>query len=306
MARTHHQSRRLTRFAALLGATATLLGPLGAPASAADACDGTSVAAETTLCGTTIIRSSETAVVDVVLPAPAKLFGGTADNAGIDITSTGRVGAVAIVVDSPTRQAGWIFGARTNEKYGSRLVNQSSNDFGQDAQGFYNLAPGRYSIYIVADDAPVEAVLTFDGLAGESTIVPTRAAHAEVRETPLQATHPPLTQSAAAVESMTTDEPLIAAHFVRGTLTNNIAARIGTCLWTDEPPPEADTQPLCPGAQVESPSHRVGPDTSYTFNMWGITGVAPAASTTGKGVYVAGAMEKHDIKFMTLWMGVGA
>jgi hypothetical protein len=138
------------------------------------------------LAGTTVIRGSHSTSVEVSLAKPV-LFATDAVRAGtmFRVSGRGRIVGVLMTAVRPNT-SGHLSSLAFNYCYrpGCRASrparvddvwqDRASADDTHDAAMYVQLAAGRYHLELVADGAPVSVTLRFPGLAGRTTVRPSR------------------------------------------------------------------------------------------------------------------------------------
>lgn len=250
------------------------------------------------LCGTTTITGSSSGSMRVQLADPALLWAYDGPGGGVQFSGGGRL--VALVIESAADTSKVLFFSRTNAAFGAVRFD-TARGYSQDANGYYHLAAGNYILYAITDGTSATITLTLGGVTGSNSLSPQRAVphvidpvvdHAALGGNTLSA------QGANAHAVAASNSFL--ARYLHVDQPSQLASTAAVCLWDGTPPPEASTQPLCPGASERTqtpPTFTSQP--SYHVEL--LTGPVPAG-VYGQGGYATSASSGGTLSVLGLWL----
>lgn len=250
------------------------------------------------LCGTTTITGSASGSMRVNLASAATLWAYDGAGGGVQFSGGGRV--VAFVLQSAADTNKVLYFSRTSTAFGS-IRFDTTRGYSQDASGYYHLAAGNYVLYVITDGTSATITLTLGGVTGSSSPTPQRAIPHTIDPVVDHAILGGSTLSAqgAGAHAVGASNSFL-ARYLNVDQPSQVASVAAACVWDGTPPPEASTQPFCPGASEKTqtpPTFSSQP--SYHVEL--LTGPVPAG-TYGQGGYATSASSGGTLSVLGLWL----
>lgn len=302
---------RIRRWFFPLTAAATV-GILVAPLPSAEGGTGTRGAPEVRLAGRNSIRGAATAFARVILPRAVTISSAQGSNPDFRVSGPGRFAGFLLQQERADGEV--ILGGRLPSKGafpkrdGQREIILS---FSSVPGSPFRLPPGRYRLYLIADNAQVKVTFTLHGLSGARKIVPTAAAPFRLQDLPprIESTPANVIHTAGGVGRLKS----------RGLIFNSLAIQhplwvvgeYGRCVYNGVPiqPQPLGWLPLCPAAPVfdreafVTTLRRVGVTMGGRTLLYGsILGLPPDSWTVLNWYEAAGLVDRMDA--IAFWLSL--
>lgn len=250
------------------------------------------------LCATTTISGSSSGSLRVNLASPTALSAFNGAGGGVQLSGTGRV--TALIIQPAAAPSNYLWFSKTTAPFGGERFDQAKG-YSQDATGNYTLAAGNYTLYFLTDGAASTATITLGGLSGSNTLTVQRALPNTVDAVLTNAPIGGATVSAqgARAHSVSANNSLT-ARWLAVQHPTQVASTAASCFWNGPPPPEANTQPFCPGATFTTNSNPTLA-TQPSYRLASLTGPLNAG-TYGIGGYAVDASAGGTLSVLGVWL----
>ena len=254
------------------------------------------------LAGTTVVRASRPAAIDVRLPRAATVATPLLDSPDLSVVGAGRVTAFALVgTDRATAETRLLGGVdRAGTRFLFRAGRFDSGSYG--GVGTFprsvSLPAGAYRLYVVPDGAPVTITLTLHGLSGRTTVVPATPAGAAVIVADGLTTPAPQTAYTGTV-THGLDRPGILVHFLRGRFEAQATWYVALCQGPAKVP---RATAACPDGSSHTLAGERWLETTPRDRLFvqGFGWMVPG--TRNLSGSFAGAVSATDLEYVTVWL----
>lgn len=251
------------------------------------------------LCGTNTISTTSSGSLRVSLPAAATLSAlNSPGTGGVQITGGGRL--AGLIIQPSAAPSNHLYFTKPSATFGGQRFD-IARGYSQDASGNYSLVPGNYTLYVITDGSPTTITLSLGGISGSKALSVQRSFPLTV-DTVLAA-QPlggnTLSAQGAKAHSVTGANSLLATY-VSVSHPSQVTSAAASCQWVGTPPPEANTQPFCPGADnVEQTNPTLATQPSYyLYNLHGPV----SAGAHGLGGYAVSASNGGTLSILGVWL----
>jgi hypothetical protein len=250
------------------------------------------------LCGTTTISGSASGSLRVSLSSTATLSALTGPGGGVQLSGGGRL--VAFVLQSSADPHNVLYYSQTTSTFGGDRFD-TTRGYIQDLSGNYTLAAGSYVLYVITDGAAATITMNLQGVSGSNSLSVQRATPHTVDAVLTNQAIGGSTVSAQGAKSYAVSGPTaFLARYLNVQQPSQVASAAAACLWDGTPPPEASSQPFCPGATEKAQTNpTLATQPSYHFAL--LTGPV-GSGTYGQGGYAVSASSGGTLSIVGLWL----